>query len=116
MKYRGYDIGPAPIGWQFSHPDYPGTLTKGNRPMKEGRLLTVSKPVELLVGANLGILRMKLGQIHCMTPYRTAIREITSEISNWHLASRELRRGFYLEVISTLREHRDTFRFVITGK
>jgi len=77
--------------------------------------MLLTKPVEHLVGDNYGILRQKLGRIHCCTRPIDAIREITSEIRNWDEVPRELRRGFYLCVIETLEEYRETYVAVMTG-
>jgi hypothetical protein len=77
--------------------------------------MRISKPVEELVGDNRGIVRLKLGNIHCMTPPREAIREIRSTIQNWDKVPKELRRGFYLCVLETLAEYRGTYLSVVTG-
>ena len=71
------------------------------------------RPMEELVGDNRGIVRMKLGNIHCMTPFREAARICRPE--NIGLASSGLKRGLLKCVWETLQEYRETYRAVTGG-
>lgn len=67
------------------------------------------RPTEELIGDNRGIVRQKLGRIHCCTNWRDAYREIRSGIKNWKAIPPELRRGLAKCVHDTLAEYRGTF-------
>jgi len=72
-------------------------------------------PIEELRDDNRGIVRIKLGNMHCMTRPVDAIREIRNGIKNWDAIPRPLRRGFILLCLETIAENRGTFRHVMTG-
>ena len=73
-----------------------------------------TRPIEPLIGDNRGIVRQKLGRIHCCTPLRQALRECRP--ANIRQASPALRRGLILCVIETLREYRSTYDYVRFGR
>jgi hypothetical protein len=73
----------------------------------------INKPVEDLVGTNYGIVRQKLGRIHCCTPVREAIRGLGVKYKE---VPKPLRRGFIKCVIETLAEYRGTYFAVMTGR
>lgn len=77
--------------------------------------LLLTKPVEELIGDNRGIIRLKLGNIHCCTRPIDAIREIRNGIRNWDDMPRSLQRGFYLCIIETLEEYRGLYFDVMSG-
>lgn len=75
-----------------------------------------ARPIEELIGDNRGIVRMKLGNIHCLTHWRTAYRDIRAGITNWRNIPPELKRGLGKCVYETLEEYRGTYRAVVTGQ
>ena len=80
------------------------------------RPLTINpdRPIEELIGPNRGIVRMRLGNMHCMTPFREVARELRPK--NIRDASPALRRGLLLCVYETLAEYRGTFLHVVNGR
>ena len=66
-----------------------------------------NRPVEELIGDNRGIVRMKLGNIHCMTSVLDAARECRPR--NMRDVPVELRRGLAKCIMDTLAEYRGTF-------
>lgn len=77
--------------------------------------LRITKPIEELIGNNRGIVRLKLGHIHCCTRPIDAIREIKSTIRNWNDIPKPLRRGFILCCLQTLNEYKQTYISVMNG-
>lgn len=75
---------------------------------------TSGKLYEPLVGNNRGIIRQKLGRIHCCTPLLEACREVRPK--NMRSMPVELRRGWVKCVIDTLAEYRGTYVAVMTGR
>ncbi len=71
------------------------------------------RPIEKLVGDNRGIVRLKLGNMHCMTPLRKALRVCRPK--NVRKLPVPLRRGLILCVIETLQEYREMYRDVSNG-
>jgi hypothetical protein len=69
--------------------------------------LNPQRPIEELTGNNRGIVRQKLGRIHCMTSVREAVREC--RIPNRRNLPVELRRGLVKCIMDTLAEYRGTF-------
>ena len=66
-----------------------------------------SRPLEKLVGDNRGMVRFKLGRIHCMTSVLDCAREMRCPgIRDMPVA---LRRGLALCVIETIAEYRGTY-------
>lgn len=72
-----------------------------------------TRPVENLIGDNRGMIRMKLGNIHCMSSVLTAARHCRPK--NMRRVPVALRRGWAKCVIETLAEYQGTYRFVMTG-
>lgn len=77
--------------------------------------MRITKPIEELTGDNYGVVRMKLGNIHCCTRPIDAIRDIQNGIKNWDDIPQPLKRGFYLCIIETLAEYRQTYVDVVSG-
>lgn len=76
--------------------------------------MTITRPVENLVGDNRGMVRFRLGQIHCMTPVKEQLRECRPR--NMRKAPPELRRGWVLCVLETIAEYRGTFVGVTSAR
>lgn len=72
------------------------------------------RPIERLTGSNRGIVRIRIGNMHVMTPFLEVVRACRPK--NIREASPALRRGLILEVHETLSEYRSTFLHVMTGK
>jgi len=75
--------------------------------------INAARPIEPLIGDNRGIVRMKLGNIHCMTSFSDAVRHCRPK--NIRKASPALRRGLILCVAQTLAEFRSEYVAVVTG-
>lgn len=80
-----------------------------------------SRPLEELLGVNRGIVRQKLGRVHCMTDWREAYRDIRRGIIDragvdaWRDYPLALRRGLAKCVHDTLAEFRGTYVAVMSG-
>lgn len=72
------------------------------------------KPVEELVGSNRGIVRQRLGNIHCMTSILQAAR--VARPCRMRNAPVALRRGWAKCVIDTMAEYRKTYIAVMAGQ
>ena len=66
-----------------------------------------AKPVEKLVGDNYGIVKMRLGNVHCMTSVLEQARMVRPK--NIKLASVALKRGWVLCVMQCITENRSGF-------
>jgi hypothetical protein len=66
-----------------------------------------TKPIEELVGDNYGIVKMRLGNVHCMTSVLSQARLVRPQ--NIHLAPVALRRGWVLCVLECIAENRSGF-------
>lgn len=71
------------------------------------------RPLEELTGSNRGILRIRIGNIHVMTPFTEVVRRCRPK--NIRKASPALRRGLILMVHQTLMEYRQEFLDVVNG-
>ena len=71
------------------------------------------RPLERLVGDNLGIVRQKLGNSHCELPLMDQVR--ACRIRDRRSAPVGLRRGLVLAVLETAAEYRETYRGVVSG-
>lgn len=79
-------------------------------------VLSPLRPLELLTGDNLGIVRQRLGRIHCMTEIRSQLRHARPVNFRRQTADNiGLRRGWALAVLSTVAEYRRTFVYVMNG-
>ncbi len=76
--------------------------------------IDTGKPLEELVGTNRGIVRQRLGNIHCMTHPIAAARICRPR--NMRRAPVALRRGWALCVLETLHEYRSTYVAVTSGR
>jgi len=76
--------------------------------------ISKDRPMEELIGDNRSVVRMKLGDIHCMTPFREALRVCRPR--NIHKMPSGLRRGLILCVKETLEEYRSTYLGVMSGR
>ena len=72
-----------------------------------------NRPVEELAGSNYGIVRQKLGRIHCMTSVLSAARQVRPHAMRDYPVA--LRRGWAKCVIETLAEYRGTYVAVTRG-
>lgn len=70
-------------------------------------LISEKRPIEELVGVNRGIVRQKIGRLHCMMRLIEVVREIRP--TNFRKVPPELRRGFVKCVADTLDEYRATY-------
>ena len=77
--------------------------------------MKITKPVEELRGNNRGIVRIKIGNMHCLTPTTEVIRTVRDSICNWAIVPKPLRRGFILCCLEKLKEDRDLFNYVSKG-
>lgn len=73
-----------------------------------------NRPVEDLIGDNRGIMRQKLGRIHCCTSIMNAARETRPR--NMRALPVELRRGWVKCIADTLAEYRSTFYSVVNAR
>lgn len=71
------------------------------------------RPLEKLTGDNRGIVRQRLGNIHCMTSIREQLKTVRPKAMR-SLPPR-LRRGWALTVLETIAEYRSTYLAVTTG-
>lgn len=73
-----------------------------------------TKPLEPLIGTNYGVIRLKLGNIHCMTSVRDQMRQVRPKnMRNYPVA---LRRGWVLTVLELIDQNQDLYRHVMCGK
>lgn len=70
-------------------------------------LISEKRPIEELVGANRGIVRQRIGNLHCMMRLIEVVREVRP--SGLRKAPPSLRRGFVKCVADTLDEYRATY-------
>ena len=73
-----------------------------------------NRPVEELVGPNRGITRELLGNVHCMRRVLDQAREVRP-YGGLRAYPVELRRGWALCVLQTIRENRSCYIGVVTG-
>ena len=71
-----------------------------------------SKPLENLVGDNRGIVRMRLANLHCMTPVLEQARAVRPK--RMRDVPVALRRGWAKCVLETVAEYRKTYVEVMT--
>jgi|3_EtaG_2_1085321.scaffolds.fasta_scaffold02460_3 hypothetical protein len=69
--------------------------------------MKIVRPVTRLSGSNRGMVRQRLGNIHCMTSIKQQLRHARPQ--DMRRATWELRRGWVLCVLETIREYRGTF-------
>ena len=72
-----------------------------------------NRPIERLIGSNAGIVRQRLGNVHCMKSIRAQLRDARPR--NLRQAPPALRRGWALEVLEAIRDHRQTYLQVCRG-
>ena len=73
-----------------------------------------NRPVEELTGSNYGIVRMRLGNIHCCTSLLEQARHARPQ--GMRSAPVALRRGWAKCVLETVAENRGLFRDVMSGR
>jgi hypothetical protein len=71
------------------------------------------RPVEPLVGENYDIVRMRLGNVHCMSSVLSQAR--IARPRNMRSVPVELRRGWALCVLETIRANRELYVYVMKG-
>lgn len=71
------------------------------------------RPIEELVGANYGIVRQRLGNVHCMSGALAAAR--AARPRGMRGVPVPLRRGWAKCVLDTLAENRDLYLRVVRG-
>ena len=71
------------------------------------------RPLEQLTGSNRGVVRIRIGNMHVMTPFTQVVRACRPK--NIRNASPALRRGLILLVHQTLTEYRQEFLDVVNG-
>jgi len=69
--------------------------------------MKIVRPVTRLSGSNRGIVRTRLGNIHCMTPIREQLKHARPK--KFRSVPAALRRGWVLCVLETIQEYRGTF-------
>ena len=84
-------------------------------PKKRTKTMKINpkRPIEPLVGDNLGLVRHKLGNIHCMTNIREQLKLVRPK--PMRSIPPALRRGWVLTVLETIAEYRSTYLAVTTG-
>ena len=75
--------------------------------------INTDRPIEELTGENRAMVRWKLGNIHCMTSFRDALKECRPE--GVRKAPPALRRGLIKCVADTLNEYRGVYSQVTRG-
>lgn len=76
--------------------------------------INTKRPIEELVGVARGVVRLRLGDIHCMTSILKSAREARPcDLRPFPIA---IRRGWVLCVLRTIQENRDLYRAVQTGR
>jgi hypothetical protein len=71
------------------------------------------RPLEELTGSNRGIVRQRLGNIHCLSSRLSAAR--AARPRSLRSVPVALRRGWAKCVIDTMAEYRSTYVAVMTG-
>ena len=77
--------------------------------------ISKKRPVEKLVGANLGWVRQRLGRIHVGTPMRETLRVCRPNRRAMKGASPALRRGLILAVLTEHNANRAEYALVMGG-
>ena len=75
--------------------------------------MDAKRPIEPLVGRNLAMVRMIVGNMSVGESYRAVLRRARPAV--WNGAPVALRRGWARAVIETHRENRDVYRRVMGG-
>jgi hypothetical protein len=79
----------------------------------EAMTINNARPVEELVGSNYGIVRMRLGNIHCCESLLTQARHARPK--GMRSVPVALRRGWVKCVLETVAENRGLYRSVMYG-
>lgn len=79
------------------------------------RKLRVNKPYEALIGANRGVCRLKVGNIHVGASYLSAVRKVMGGLKNRKKVPRALRRGLIACVIEAHGENRAVYNAAMTA-
>ena len=72
-----------------------------------------SKPIELMIGDNERVIKLKVGSLHSMLSNLSVVRKLWNK--RVHHAPKELRRGWIKCVLETHRQNRDLYLTVLRG-